>query len=110
MESVGPRRRGHETLAFPAKSLEITLAKTPEIRARLLEMAMPALQRKRLERLDLHRMRMGMEAPRKPLRTCRLGTRQEPQDAIMQKSNSCQMGQTRKVEDAAVPIEEAAPV
>ena len=63
MESVGPRRRGHETLAFPAKSLEITLAKTPEIRARLLEMAMPALQRKRLERLDLHRMRMGMEAP-----------------------------------------------
>jgi len=99
MESVGPRRRGHETLAFPAKSLEITLAKTPEIRARLLEMAMPALQRKRLERLDLHR-----------IRTCRLGTRQEPQDAIMQKSNSCQMEQTRKVEDPAVPIEEAAPV
>ena len=50
----------------------------------------------------------GWKPPRKPLRNCRLGTRQEPQDAIMQKSNSCQMEQTRKVEDPAVPIEETA--
>ena len=47
MESVCPRRRGHETAALPASSLENTLAKTwetSEIQKRLLEKVMPPLQ------------------------------------------------------------------
>ena len=61
MESVCSTRRGHETVALQASSLENTLTKTSEIRKRRLEMAMPALQRKRLERLDLHALWMGVE-------------------------------------------------
>ena len=39
-------------MALPAKIVEVALAKTTEVRKRLLEMAMPAVQRARLERLD----------------------------------------------------------
>ena len=50
-----------EAVAGPAKSLEIAPAKTTEVRKRLLEVAMPALQRKRLERLDMYGVWLGVE-------------------------------------------------
>ena len=48
-------------MALPAKIVEVALAKTTEKRKRLLEMAMPALQRTRLARLDMLGAWLGME-------------------------------------------------
>ena len=48
-------------MALPAEILEVALKKEEATREKLLEMAMPVVQRERLERLDMFDMRMGME-------------------------------------------------
>ena len=48
-------------MALPAMILEVALEKEEATREELLEMAMPVVQRERLERLDMFDMRMGME-------------------------------------------------
>ena len=48
-------------MALPTKVLEVALEKGEATREKLLEMAMPFMQRKRLERLDMFDMRLGME-------------------------------------------------
>ena len=48
-------------MAPPAKSLEVTLEREAETREKLLEMAMPFMQREGMEWLDMFDVRMGME-------------------------------------------------
>ena len=48
-------------MALPAEILEVALEKEEATRGKLLEMAMPVMQRERLERLDMFDMRMGTE-------------------------------------------------
>ena len=54
-------RGGRQAVALPADILEVALEKEEATREKLLEMAMPVMQRERLERLDMFDMRMGME-------------------------------------------------
>ena len=99
MECRCPRRGGHETVALPAKSLEITLAKTKEVQKRVLEMAMPALQRKRFERLDTYGVwwKVSYQAPEAP-QNLPARVQAEAQDAVMQIGNPCLMEHTRQSE------------
>ena len=53
-------RGGHKAVAQPAKILEVALEKTAEARERLLEMAMLATQRERMERLDVYDVWLGV--------------------------------------------------
>ena len=53
-------RGGRRAVALPTEILEVPLEKEEATREKLLEMAMPVMQRERLERLDLFDMRMGM--------------------------------------------------
>ena len=60
MECECPRQRGHKTVALPAKVMEVTLTQATEIRKRTLEMALPAVQRTRLARMDMLNMWLGV--------------------------------------------------
>ena len=61
MGCESPRRRGHETLALPAKVMEVTLTQATEMRKKILEMAMPAVQQTRLARMDMLNVWLGVE-------------------------------------------------
>ena len=61
MECECPSRRGHETLALPAKVMEVTLTQATEMRKKILEMAMPAVQQTRLARMDMLNVWLGVE-------------------------------------------------
>ena len=57
-------RGGHKAVALRTKFLEVALEKTAEARERLQEMAMLAMQRERMERLDVYDVWLGMETLR----------------------------------------------
>ena len=52
-------RGGRQAVALPTEILEVALQKEEATRKKLLEMAMPVVQRERLERLDVFDLRMG---------------------------------------------------
>ena len=54
-------RGGRQAVALPEEILVVALEKEEATREKLLEMAMPVVQRERLERLDMFDMRMGKE-------------------------------------------------
>ena len=54
-------RGGRQAVALPTEILEVALEKKEATRKKLLEMAMPVVQRERLERLDVFDLRMGVE-------------------------------------------------
>ena len=64
MECECRSRRGHETLALPAKVMEVTLTQATEIRRKILEMAMPAVQQTRLAKMDMLNVWLGVEDPK----------------------------------------------
>ena len=72
-------RGGRQAVAPPTKILEVALEKETKTRERPLEMAMLAMQRERMERLDVYDMAAGSGNPqaklKRLLRTCRRRTR-----------------------------------
>ena len=64
-------------MALPVKILEVALEKEEATREKLLEMAMPVMQRERLEGLDMFDGNGAHQAMiRRLLRTCRHWSRQ----------------------------------